>query len=97
MNRLPWSLLFGTGAYLSLAACATAPVPEPVVVTQTVDKAVAVSCVPANLPAPAVYPDTNAALTAATIDRRYQLLIAGRELRTARLGELEPVVKGCRQ
>lgn len=57
-----------------------------------------VSCVPESLGAPPAYPDTDEALRAApTADRRYQLILAGRELRIARAGEVEPVVAGCRQ
>ncbi len=77
-----------------LAGCAT---PEPKIVTQTVNIPVAESCVPTTLPAPPDYPDTTAALTATGVDgpRRYQLVVAGRALRDARLKLLEQIVTGC--
>ncbi len=82
----------------ALTACAhTTPSPEPVVRTVTVNVPVAVTCVPAQLAAAPDYPDTAAKLKAAQdAAERYQLVVAGRELRIARLGELEPVVAGCR-
>jgi len=81
-----------------LAGCATKPLPtpEPVIRTVTVNVPVAAPCVPATLhPAPD-YPDTDSALkSAADAAERYLLTIAGRELRVARLAELEPIVAGC--
>ena len=77
-----------------LAGCAT---PEPRIIIKEVSKPVPVSCVPETLESAPVYPDSNEALMTATPDRRYQLVIAGRELRQARLNEIEPVIAGCRQ
>lgn len=55
------------------------------------------ACVPKSLPGPPGYPDTDAALLAAAgAADRYQLLAAGRILRTERLEELERTVAGCR-
>lgn len=64
---------------------------------QVVKVPVAVSCVPATLAAEPHYPDTDAKLLAAAdAAERYLLLAAGRRLRDARLGELEPIVQGCK-
>lgn len=58
---------------------------------------VSASCVPVRLPREPEYPDTTESLLAADgADERYRLLIAGRELRRARLRQLEPVIEGCR-
>ena len=78
-----------------LTGCATAP--EPRIVIKEVSKPVPVSCVPETVEPAPVYPDSNEALMTATPDRRYQLVVAGRELRQARLNEIEPVIAGCRQ
>ncbi len=77
-----------------LAGCATQ---EPKIVTQTVSVPVAVSCVPASMPDAPDYPDTNAALTAPGVDgpRRYQIIVAGRALRIARINLLEQLVANC--
>lgn len=79
-----------------LGGCATAQ-PEPVVITKEVFKPIPVSCVPPSLAETPLYPDTDEALLAATPDRRYALVIAGRELRKARANEVEPVIIRCRQ
>jgi hypothetical protein len=81
-----------------LAACAHKPDarPEPIVTTVEVAVPVAVGCVPPNLAAAPTYPDTDQALKSAPdAASRYQLLYAGRKVRTGRLGELEPIVAGC--
>lgn len=92
-----------------LSGCAsTAPAPEPMIVTQSVDKPVAVSCVPGNLgAAPGTvdlktglkvpdYADTRAALLAAPdAAGRYKLLVIGRKQRMDRLSQVEPVIDGC--
>lgn len=71
--------------------------PEPIVRTVTVKVPVAVSCTPATLTAPPEYPDTDEALrNAVDAAERYMLVAAGRMLRDARLGELEPVIQNCR-
>ena len=85
---------------LALSGCKTVvgPTPEPEVRIQQTVVERAVSCVPENLGAPPLYPDTNAALSkAADAAVRYALIQAGRLLRIARLGEVEPVVASCRE
>lgn len=81
----------------SVSACAsTGAAPEPRIVTVEVAVPVASPCVPASLGAPPEYPDTDDALRAAPDGAtRYQLVIAGRGLREARLNEVEPVVAAC--
>jgi hypothetical protein len=79
---------------LLLSACAT---PEPKVRTVTVDRPVAVSCIPAALDPAQPFPDTDEALRGAVdAAERYALVAAGRLLRDARLGELEPIILLCR-
>lgn len=96
MSREGWSTIIPVA--LLLAGCATKPTerPEPIIRTVEIRVPVAAHCVPATLsPAPA-YPDTDAALkSAAGPDERYWLVVAGRLIRIARLGELETVVAGC--
>ncbi len=85
-------------AALLLAGCAGRPALRPEVEIRTVEVAVpvALGCVPANMAAPSAYPDTDPALRAAAdAAERYQLLFAGRQLRNARLAEVEPVIAGC--
>ena len=54
-------------------------------------------CVPKGLPRGPKYPDTDAALRdAGGAADRYQLMAAGRLLRTRRLTDLERVVDACR-
>lgn len=80
---------------LALAACVTKP--EPLIRTAEVKVPVAVACVPADLGKAPTYPDTAEALKAAPgAADRYQLLAAGRLLRTQRLTELEPIIEACR-
>ena len=70
---------------------------EPRVVIQTVDRPVAVSCVPAELGGPPEYPDSDSALRAAVDGAaRYALVAAGRLLRMARQAETESVIVSCR-
>jgi hypothetical protein len=80
----------------ALSGCTTVA-REPEVRTQRVVIEKPVSCVPKNLgPAP-TYPDTDEALRKAhDLAERYLLLWAGRELRSARLGETEPVIQTCK-
>lgn len=84
---------------LLLAGCATVPgaPPEPIIVVQDVIiPGPPAPCVPASLGPEPDYVDTKEALVNASEGAvRYQLLIAGRIQRMARLSELEPVVKGC--
>lgn len=90
-------VLLVASAALMLTACGTAR-PEPVVRTVEVRVPVYTSCVPKNLgPAP-TYVDSDEALRqAAGPDERYRLVIAGREQRKARSGEVEPVIDLCRK
>ena len=85
-------------AALALVGCASTPDPDVHERIVTVEVAVPVSqpCVPVTLgPAPD-YPDTDEALRAAPdAATRYLLIAAGRLLRIARLGEVEPVVAAC--
>jgi hypothetical protein len=81
-----------------VAAPAAAPKPLPAAPPQVVTViAPARSCVPKALPRAPKYPDTDAALRdAGGAADRYQLLAAGRILRTQRLAELEKAIDGCR-
>lgn len=81
-------------AALLLASCGTAR--EGPVRIVTVNKPVAVACVPAGFTTAPEYPDTDEALRRAPdAAERYRLVFAGRLLRDARLGELEPVIEAC--
>lgn len=93
MSRSP--VLAAVAASLLLTACSTTG-GEPRVVTVEMAVPVASPCVPASLgPAPD-YPDTDEALRrAGDPAERYQLVIAGRALKDARLNEIEPVVAAC--
>lgn len=83
-------------ATLLLTACGHQP--EPIVRTVTVIKPVAVACIPATLDPAGSYPDTDEALRSAVdAAERYALVAAGRMLRDARLGELEPIIQACRE
>lgn len=82
-------------AALLLAGCAHTP--EPKVRTVTVNKPVALECVPATLGTAPEYPDTDEAIrNAVDAAERYRLIAAGRLLRNARLGEVEPVLLMCK-
>ncbi len=94
MNRL----IFSVAAIALLGGCAHGVSPEPEVRTQLVYVDKAVTCVPENLGDPETYPDTDAALVEAEdAAARYALIWAGRLLRMARLGEVEPVIATCRE
>jgi hypothetical protein len=55
------------------------------------------ACVPKGFPRAPKYPDTDGALRdAGGAADRYQLMAAGRVLRSLRLAELEKIVEGCR-
>ena len=83
-------------ALAPLAACATPGAPPARLVTVEVAVPVASPCVPAGLAAAPEYPDTDEALRAAPdAASRYLLTFAGRQLRSARLNELEPIVAAC--
>lgn len=93
MKMLALPLLF------VVAACSTtkAATPEPQIVTVEIPVAVPAPCVPKSFnKTPPDYVDSDTALVAAPDPAsRYQLLYAGRKQRTARLGELEPIVNAC--
>lgn len=83
---------------LFLPACAPTvqSTPEPVVVIQEVLIPVTSLCVPEGLNPKPEYVDSDVALIAAPDGAvRYQLVIAGRNQRDARLNELEVVLEGC--
>lgn len=87
-------------AALPLAGCGNAGSerPEPRVITQEVLVEVpGPPCVPPGMRRAPEYPDTDETLRTATPARRYQLIAEGRELRNARLGEVEPVIEECRR
>ena len=72
-----------------------APPPAPIV--KIIPPPPKTSCVPKALPHAPKYPDTDAALKdAGGAADRYQLMAAGRVLRSLRLAELEKIVEGCR-
>ncbi|HEV2362687.1 MAG TPA: hypothetical protein VGS12_00665 [Caulobacteraceae bacterium] len=76
-----------------LAACQTAP--APVIVTKDVNLPVAAPCAADPGPDP-IYVDTASALAAAAdLFERVKLLLAGREQRIAREGELKAALSGC--
>lgn len=83
---------------ITLAGCSSMGTPpEPEIQIQKVVVEKPVSCVPNNVGPPPAYPDTDEALLgAADASVRYMLMSAGRLLRVARLGEVEPVVETCR-
>lgn len=84
-------------AATALAGCAGAK-PEPEIRTQRVVIEKPIPCVPDNLGDAPNYPDTDEALRSARdLAERYLLLWAGRELRSARLGETEPVIRACKE
>lgn len=93
----PARLLILATVVALLAGCATRPPAEPVIVTKTVAKPVAVSCVPQSLGPKPVYPDTDDALRAAGPERFLQLVLAGRDLRQSRLNQVESVITTCRE
>lgn len=81
--------------FLTAGSCATTS--EPRLQVKEVPMPLAVSCVPAGFPKGPIYPDTKAALAAATdVDRFDQLMQAGWPLRDARLTALEAQVDACR-
>lgn len=83
---------------LGLAGCGShvASTPEPIIITHVVNIPVVGACVPKELgDAPSYVDDDTSLKTAKDGAVRFQLLVAGRAQRTARLSELEPVVKGC--
>lgn len=78
-----------------LAACPGAPRPEPQIVTKTVEVPVSTPCPDRRGPAPQ-YPDTGAAVHAQpNLFERMKLILAGRELRDARLAEDDAQIKAC--
>jgi hypothetical protein len=85
------------GPLTAAAPLTAAPAPAPAAKIVRVIVPKPVKCVPDDLgPAPA-YPDNDTALRdAGGAADRYQLLAAGRILRTQRLQRLEEVVRRCR-
>lgn len=82
----------------SLSACAAANVTEPVIKTVTVEKAVPVSCVPADMPQAPAYPDTRETILAAQdAIARARLVEQGWGIRDLRLRLLEGVISNCRR
>ena len=80
---------------LILTGCATTQTPEPVVQIVYVDKLVPVPCSPDIGPEP-LYADTPGALRSVpTVFGRVQLILAAREARVARLGELHAALDVC--
>lgn len=95
MNPKAWiSVTLITGLMIFVAVLITgcaSLTPQPVALP------VASSCVPANLGTEPAYIDTDEALRAAAApEDRYQMVVAGRVQRIARLREVEPVVTACR-
>jgi hypothetical protein len=80
-------------ACIVLAGCASDKPGE--IKLQTVNVPVPVHCTP-KIETIVIYPDSTDALrTAANIFERTKLLLAGRDIRTARIQELEAALKGC--
>lgn len=80
-----------------LTGCASGP-QEPAIRTVQVNMPTPLSCVPEAFPEAPAYPDSDQALKAAASGaERYQLIQAGRILRTQRAAEVEPVIEACRQ
>ena len=76
-----------------LAGCASDKPGE--IKLQTVNVPIPVHCTP-TIETTVVYPDTDDALrTAANIFERTKLLVAGRDIRTARILKLEAALRGC--
>jgi hypothetical protein len=62
-----------------------------------VNKPVSVTCVPSNLRAEPEYPDTDSALIGAVdAAERYLLVFTGRQVRDARIAELNAAVEACK-
>lgn len=94
MNRA----LFAAGLAamaLAVSACASDQ-PEPKIVTQYVDRPVAVSCVPKDTPAAPVYTDTvDALLAAPDFAARYALIAENFPTRLARMELMEKIAADC--
>lgn len=81
---------------LALGGCSADDIPR--IAARDVLVPVAARCIPDNLPMPPDYPDTQRMLIAAQdAAARYRLLIAGRDMRDARLAELEAALAACRR
>lgn len=94
MSRAPFLASIAAVAVF-LAACASEPQPVKIV-TQTVDRPVAVSCVPPDMPPAPKYGDTpSAVLAAPDFAARYALLSENWAVGKARLKLLEGVVADC--
>lgn len=101
MRRLRYLVTVGMLMGAVAVACAscgtTKPMQEPVIVAREVAVPVPVSCIPKSFAPPPVYPDTDEALRQADDEKTVKLLTAGRDLRIARLLQVEPAIEGCRQ
>jgi hypothetical protein len=99
LRRLWRSPYFGLALLTAaLSGCATTQPAEPRIVIQEKVVPVKTPCVSSNVAPAPTYPDTDEALkTAGSPERRYQMIIAGRDLRDARLGVVEPVIESCRK
>jgi len=84
--------VFAIALALLVVACASKG--EPPVRTVEVRVPVPTPCNPQIGPAPS-YPDTNAALLAASPEDMLRLFYGGRTLRDARIAELEAGIRGC--
>jgi len=83
-------------AVIGLAGCTTAQ--EPKIVTQVVEKPVAVSCVPATFPGAPRYATDGDALSKATdAAERFRLLAAAWLQMCLRLSAVEPIIDSCRK
>lgn len=94
MNRITLALL-GAALILALSACGTTE-PEPRIVVREVQVPVPVPCAARAGPDPA-FADSDDALrsVAGQVFEQVKLLLAGREQRDARIGELKAVNTAC--
>jgi len=89
--------MFPVFGLLVLGACASQP-QLPIVKTVEVKVPVTISCVPSDLPAAPIYPDTAQALIAQpTPTARLRLLEEGWGLRDTRISLLESLMQACRR
>jgi len=96
MRYAPFAIAAGVLIAFTLSACASRPPPEPIVRVVETRVPIPVPCNP-RLGTPPAYPDTDAAIEAATdIFDLAKLYRAGRGLRSAWIAELEAALAGCR-
>lgn len=90
----PRTICLAALALATLTACGSNPKPEPRIITRTVEVPVSVPCA-VSVTEP-TFPDTDEALAgAADIFEAAKLVMAGRLMRMAALGEYRAAVKGC--